>query len=206
MDRWLRHSLYTPIQFAPKENVWMQLFHTCDSILLFLLVIQGAAATHGAGPVPGAGRDGPGPQISPPPIWEILPHKWSCPKIPMHSSTATHGHSLADISETETHQPYISPIYQSLFNISFPAVPEPTDILSSKLLFPLQKCICKAVSWWKTKNPLLGLIFLLTRFPVVCRLCLMSSFQFKCSYSKIRKTILWLEFLLSVLISFLINS
>lgn len=65
-----------------------------ENILLFLLLLQGPAATHGTGPVPGASRDGPGPWISPQPSWELVPHKCSCPKIPMHSSTATDGHSF----------------------------------------------------------------------------------------------------------------
>lgn len=101
----------------------------------------------------------------------------------------------------------LSPSTQCPLSISLPAVPEPIDSCFSKLLFYLQKLFFKSyIRCEKKKNPLLELTFQLTWFPVVCRLCLISSFQFKCSHSKIRKTIDRLAFLLSVLISFLINS
>lgn len=61
------------------KKVLRQLFQPSDleNIPLFLLVQEAAqapAATRGAGPVPGAGRDGPGPGLAPPPSWVRGPH------------------------------------------------------------------------------------------------------------------------------------
>lgn len=206
-DGWSTHYtfLYNLLQKKNLNATFPYLW--LENILLFLLVLQGPAATHGAEPVPGASRDGPGPRISPPPSWELVPHKCSCPKIPMHSSSAIHGHSF-DSRQWSWDSPALYPSHllslhsTFLFHLSLSL--QTSSPLSCCSLF--RNTFWKAVSRCKTKNLLSGLIFLLTRFPVVCRLCLMSSFQFKCSYSKIRKTIPWLAFLLSVLISFLINS
>lgn len=124
-------------------------------------------------------------------------------KVLWTDGSGNYGTFLYDLLQEEK-SPVSLPIYSVSFQ-HFSSSLKTAALLSCYSLF--RNNFWKAISWCKkNKIPLLVLIFPLTWFSVVCRLCLISSFQFKCSYAKIRKTIHQLAFLLSVLISFLINS